>query len=203
MIVNKKVFLQLVQEEVHRQEKKMALLNRAKELEQEIKDLDNSSPILKEFVSSPVQSQQGNMYDTGNMSLGQSSQGNMYDTGNMGPGQNQQLPSMMDNGNYDLQQVDGAQQGEDESESIFDAKPGETVIFNFQDVTIKLQRQLDDLFKVVDAAESQKLNDGDYVKIQGNDQLKKGRKFNFNIYRVAGVKYQSNPLAGWKVIKNR
>ena len=170
MIIKKRVFLQLVQEEVQRQNKKQELLNRMQELENQISELDNSSPILKEFVESQT-----------------------YNA----------TPSMMDTGNYNLQQIDGAQQGETENESIFDARPGETVIFNFQDVTIKLQRQLDDLFKVVDAAESKKLNDGDYVKIQGNDILKRGRKFTFNIYRVAGVRYESNPLVGWKVIKNK
>jgi len=174
MILKKSVFLQLVQEEVERQDKKQALLKRMQELENQISDLDNSSPILKEFVNTQSYTQPQT-----------------------------QMPSMMDTGNYNLQQVDGAQQGEEENESIFDARPGETVIFNFQDVTIKVQRQLDDLFKVVDAAESKKLNDGDYIKIQGNDQLKRGRKFTFNIYRVAGVKYESNPLVGWKVIKNK
>jgi len=89
----------------------------------------------------------------------------------------------------------------EKQESIFDAKPGETVIFNFQDVTIKVQRQLDDLFKVTDASESKKLKDGDYIKIQGNDTLANGKKFKFVILRQA-LNYESNPLISWKVIKN-
>ena len=89
----------------------------------------------------------------------------------------------------------------EKQESIFDAKPGETVIFNFQDVTIKVQRQLDDLFKVTDASESKKLKDGDYVKIQGNDTLANGKKFKFIILRQA-LNYETNPLMSWKVIKN-
>ena len=89
----------------------------------------------------------------------------------------------------------------EKQESIFDAKPGETVIFNFQDVTIKVQRQLDDLFKVTDASESKKLKDGDYIKIQGNDTLASGKKFKFVILRQA-LNYESNPLQSWKVIKN-
>ena len=96
----------------------------------------------------------------------------------------------------------GAPVKEEKSESIFDAKPGETVLFNFQDVTIKMQRQLDDLFKITDAMESKKLKDGDYIKIQGNDILQKGRKFKFVILRKA-IDYESNPLLSWKVIKNR
>lgn len=91
---------------------------------------------------------------------------------------------------------------QEKSESIFDSKPGETVIFNFDgDVTIKLQRQLDDLFKVTDASESKKLKDGDYVKIQGNDTLAVGKSFKFQILRVA-LPYQSNPINSWKIIKN-
>lgn len=101
------------------------------------------------------------------------------------------------------QPVDQSTGDDSESESIFDTRPGETVIFNFQDVTIKVQRQLDDLFKVVDARESKKLKDGDLIHIQGNDILKRGRKFTFDIYRIAGVRYESNPLVSWKVIKNK
>lgn len=94
-----------------------------------------------------------------------------------------------------------AEKPAEKQESIFDAKPGETIIFNFQDVTIKVQRQLDDLFKVTDASESKKLKDGDYIKIQGNDTLASGKKFKFVILRQA-LNYESNPLASWKVIKN-
>lgn len=89
----------------------------------------------------------------------------------------------------------------EKQESIFDAKPGETVVFNFQDVTIKVQRQLDDLFRVVDASESKKLKDGDYIKIQGNDTLANGKKFKFIILRQA-LNYESNPLISWKIVKN-
>jgi predicted component of viral defense system (DUF524 family) len=91
---------------------------------------------------------------------------------------------------------------EEKSESIFDSKPGETVILNFEGVTLKIERQLDDLFKVVDAAESKKLKDGDYVKIQGNDTLEAGKNFKFIIYREAPLKYETNPLNSWKIIKN-
>lgn len=95
-----------------------------------------------------------------------------------------------------------APESNEPSESIFDAKPGETIIFNFQDVTIKVQRQLDDLFKVTDAAESKKLKDGDYVQIKGNDTLANGKSFKFDVLRATGVNYQSNPLTSWKIIKN-
>jgi hypothetical protein len=97
---------------------------------------------------------------------------------------------------------ESAEVEETPSESIFDSKPGETVILNFEGVTLKIKRQLDDLFKVVDAAESKKLKDGDYVKIQGNDTLDAGRSFNFIIYRQTPLNYETNPLNSWKIIKN-
>ncbi len=89
-----------------------------------------------------------------------------------------------------------------EKESIFDSKPGETVILNFDGVTIKIERQLDDLFKVVDAAESQKIDDGDYIKIQGEDSLEKGKTYKFSIYRKTNLPYETNELQSWKIIKN-
>tara|TARA_B100000900_G_C20589452_1_gene721036 strand:+ start:1967 stop:2314 length:348 start_codon:yes stop_codon:yes gene_type:complete len=88
------------------------------------------------------------------------------------------------------------------SDSIFDIKPGQTVILNFEGVTLKMERQLDDLFKIVDAAESEKLKDGDYIKVQGNDNLDSGKSFKFVIYRETPLKYETNPLESWKVIKN-
>lgn len=88
------------------------------------------------------------------------------------------------------------------SESIFDSKPGETVILNFEGVTLKLQRQLDDLFRVADASESKKLKDGDYVKIQGNDTLEHGKEYTFLIYRQTELDYETNPLESWKIVKN-
>ncbi len=102
-------------------------------------------------------------------------------------------------GNY----VSSDNKKSDKVESIFDTRPNETIILNFQDVNIKIQRQLDDMFKVVDASESKKVKNGDYIKVQGNDILQQGRAFKFVIYRDAGVVYQSNPLQSWKIIKNR
>ena len=87
-------------------------------------------------------------------------------------------------------------------ESIFDAKPGETLILNFEGITIKVKRQLDDLFKVTDAADSAKLEDGDYIRAQGNDVLENGRKFKFSILRKIPVDYETRPLSSWKIIKN-
>ena len=87
-------------------------------------------------------------------------------------------------------------------ESIFDARPVNIIIFNFQGATIKVKRQIDDIFKVTDASESAKLKEGDYIQIQGNDILSKGRTFTFNIFRMTGLKYQSNQLESWRIVKN-
>ncbi len=87
-------------------------------------------------------------------------------------------------------------------ESIYDAKPGNTLIIDFENVTIKLQRVYDDLFKVIDAAESKQLKNNDYIKIEGNDILEQGKKFTFKIFREANVKYESNPIKGWRIIKS-
>lgn len=90
----------------------------------------------------------------------------------------------------------------EDTPSIFDAKPGEIIILNFKGNTIKIQRQLDDLFKIVDAAESKKLKEGDYIKIQGNDSLVPGKEFKFAILRKTDFDYQTNALQSWKIISN-
>lgn len=91
---------------------------------------------------------------------------------------------------------------EKKAESIYDAKPGNTLIIDFENVTVKLQRVYDDLFKVIDAAESKQLKNNDYIKIEGNDILEQGKKFTFKIFREANIKYESNPIKGWRIIKS-
>ena len=91
---------------------------------------------------------------------------------------------------------------EEVKESIFDSKPGETVVLNFEGVTLKLKRQLDDLFKVVDATESAKLKEGDYIKVQGDDILKNGKSYTFSVIRQIDPAYKTNPLVDWRIIKN-
>ena len=88
------------------------------------------------------------------------------------------------------------------TESIYDAKPGNTLIIDFENVTIKLQRVYDDLFKVIDAAESKQLKNNDYIKVEGNDLLEQGKKFTFKIFREANIKYESNPIEDWRIIKS-
>jgi hypothetical protein len=111
---------------------------------------------------------------------------------------NQELKQLNENEDFEVSPKEEVE----EKESIFDSKPGETVILNFDGVTIKIERQLDDLFKVVDAAESQKIEEGDYVKIQGDDSLDKGKTFKFSIYRKTNLPYETNELQSWKIIKN-
>lgn len=162
--INRSELNSLIQEEVLKQEKKLALENKKAKIINKIKSLNEDD-------------------------FGQNTASELNATVAT---QNTPAPAPVPNsGNAE----------KEKQESIFDAKPGETVIFNFQDVTIKVQRQLDDLFKVTDASESQKLKDGDYVKIQGNDTLANGKKFKFIILREA-LKYETNALQSWKVIKN-
>jgi hypothetical protein len=87
-----------------------------------------------------------------------------------------------------------------DSQSIYDVakNPGSTIILNFEGVTIKLQRQFEDLFKVVDAENSGKLEEGDYVKLKGNDTLEEGKVIEFEVYRRTELKYKTNPLQSWK-----
>ena len=102
-----------------------------------------------------------------------------------------------------MEQPQSQQQGKpNKVESIFDARPNETVILNFDGVTIKVKRQLDDLFKIVDAAESSKLEEGDYIRIKGNDVLQPGAQFKFSVLREIPAKYETKALKSWKIIKN-
>ncbi len=95
---------------------------------------------------------------------------------------------------------------ETEKESIYASKPGQTVILNFQDRTIKVVRQVDDLFKVVDAEQSHALEDGDLVKItvkKGEHVWQKGKEYDFKFMnRLLGKIYHSNPLLSWEFIRN-
>lgn len=101
-----------------------------------------------------------------------------------------------------LDNIPGETQPDTKKESIYDAKPGNTLIIDFENVTIKLQRVYDDLFKVIDAAESKQLKNNDYIKIEGNDILEQGKKFTFKIFREANIKYESNPIRDWRIIKS-
>lgn len=157
MKITKSEINKLVFESVSKQNTKLKLENRAKEIKEEL-------GLLNEFVDAPA-------------SVGTSAK--MYDTGtSISPAE------------------------DEKKESILDARPGEIIVFNFQDVTIKAQKQYGDLFQITDATESQRLQDGDYIKIQGNDILQKGRKFKFIILREA-KRYETNPLISWRVIKNK
>lgn len=160
----------LVQAEVLRQEKKLALEQKKAKLMESLIKLDEDIMAGGSSVNSPV--------------LGNVTQTTPPPTGGPAP-----TPAE-------------APEKTKETESIFDAKPGETIIFNFQDVTLKVQRLFNDLFMITDAATSKKLKDGDVVQIKGNDTLESGKSFKFDVLRPTEVNYQSNPLVNWKIIKN-
>ena len=106
------------------------------------------------------------------------------------------------NENETMPSADVETQESKDKESIYDAKPGNTLIIDFENVTIKLQRVYDDLFKVIDAAESKQLKNNDYIKVEGNDILDQGKKLTFKIFREANIKYESNPIKDWRIIKS-
>jgi hypothetical protein len=62
------------------------------------------------------------------------------------------------------------------------------------------------MWKVEDAANSTRLKKGDYLEIEGNDNLEQGNTFVFSIYRPTengdslkpiGIKYETSPLTSW------
>tara|TARA_B110000503_G_scaffold109460_1_gene163807 strand:- start:452 stop:880 length:429 start_codon:yes stop_codon:yes gene_type:complete len=87
------------------------------------------------------------------------------------------------------------------SETIFDAKPGEILILNFEGRTLKLRRVWDALFLVTDGFESTHLNTGDYVELQGNPDLTPGREYTFKVYKPTRD-VESSALQSWKIAKN-
>lgn len=103
------------------------------------------------------------------------------------------------------------------NETIFHTKPGNVISLSFQDVKgLKLRRQKkvttgmadnDLLWRVEDPSTSQRLKRGDFLEIEGNDNLEKGNKFLFIIHRPTeddpnalkpiGLKYETSPLMSW------
>lgn len=103
------------------------------------------------------------------------------------------------------------------NETIFHTKPGNVISLSFQDVKgLKLRRQKrttpgmidnDLLWRVEDPSTSVRLKRGDYLEIEGNDNLEKGNKFLFIIHRPTeedpqalkpiGLKYETSPLISW------
>ncbi len=92
-------------------------------------------------------------------------------------------------------------QTSESSETIFDTKPGEILILNFEGRTLKLRRVWDALFLVSDGFESTHLNTGDYVELQGNPDLTVGREYTFKVYKPTR-NVESSALQSWKIAKN-
>lgn len=108
------------------------------------------------------------------------------------------------------------EQKEGKSENIFKTKPGNSISLSFEDVEgIKLRRQKretegmvndDFMWEVIDAKNSVHLKDGDYLKLEGNDNLRVGNNLTFKIYRVVngelkptGVTYKTNKITSWLI----
>lgn len=106
------------------------------------------------------------------------------------------------------------EQREGKSENIFKTKPGNSISLSFEDVDgIKLRRQKretegmvndDFMWEVIDAKNSVHLKDGDYLKLEGNDNLRVGNSLTFKIFRViegqlkpTNITYKTNKLTSW------
>lgn len=151
------------------------LEKRAAEIKQELESLKSKGGIISEFLKNDVMNNEP-----------------IYNSTQITP----QTPN--------TQSVFQSQSGgSDKQESVFDCRPGDIIILSFRDVSIKLKKQMDDLFKVIDGTQSEKLNDGDLIKITGDGNLKVGQKYLFQVLRPTESPYESNELAGWKIMKNR
>ena len=92
-----------------------------------------------------------------------------------------------------------------EPESIYDSKPGQGLVLNFQDVTIKVSRQHDNIFKVTDSTQSKVLQDNDLIQVvidKGEHKWEKGKEYTFKLLnRLEGKVYHTNPLMSWEHVK--
>lgn len=103
-------------------------------------------------------------------------------------------------------------------ETIFHTKPGNVISLTFEDLKgLKLRRQKrgtpgmvdnDLIWKVEDPSTSIRLKKGDFLEIEGNDNLEQGNKFLFIIHRPGegeedkvlkpiGLKYETTSLVSW------
>lgn len=96
---------------------------------------------------------------------------------------------------------------EEDTMSFYKSKPGQTLILNFEGLTLKLARQTDDVFKVINASQSQQLEDGDIIQVglpqghKGEHVWRKGSEYQFKfISRNIGKIYQTNKLKSWEVV---
>jgi len=92
-----------------------------------------------------------------------------------------------------------------QEESIFSCNFGEILMLHFNgNITIKLQRQLGDFFKVIEADDSQQLKRDDFLQVKGqNSKLSVNKSLTFPIIRDTGLTYQSRELKSWEIIKNK
>ena len=179
MIVKKNDLISLIQEEVKKQDKRQLLNVRIQELQEAINNINENSVLLKELVGTGV---------------------DLSGKDNIGS-----YPSYSPPGTPEQQLAKSGNKKEIEPESIYSSKPGQGLVLNFQDTTIKVARQHDNIFKVTDATQSKVLKDGDLIQLiieKGEHKWEVGRKYRFKfLNRQEGKAYDSNALMSWEHVK--
>lgn len=80
------------------------------------------------------------------------------------------------------------------AKSLRDYSIGDNVVIKFRDVQIILKKESSDLYKVVSSGNSQKLKNGDYLKLNDpNSRLEIGEKIGFTVIRPA-LNYMTDPI---------
>jgi hypothetical protein len=182
MKLNKKELLDLIQEEVKRQQKKLIIDKKIQALQEQISKIENNSPLLKEILAE----------DAGLTNVS----ANLNDTGAQQPGADFKTsqPSTF----YDEPKAGKAEK----TFSLYTLRQGQFAILNFQgDTTIKLEKKHNpDIFQVVGADSSAQVKEGDNLRLLGNGLLKTGGTYKFDFTNAAKT-YQTPALQSWEHVK--
>lgn len=80
------------------------------------------------------------------------------------------------------------------AKSLRDYSIGDNIIIKFRDIQLMLKKESADLYKVVNNGNSQKLKNGDFLKLNDpNSRLEIGEKIGFTVIRPA-LNYTSDPI---------
>ena len=80
------------------------------------------------------------------------------------------------------------------AKSLRDYSIGDNVAIKFRDIQLILKKESAELYKVVSSGNSQKLKNGDYLKLNDpNSTLEIGEKIGFTVIRTA-LNYNSDPI---------
>lgn len=103
---------------------------------------------------------------------------------------------------------DVQQDADDDTMSFYEVKPGQALLLNFEGLTLKLSRQSDDVFKVMDGSQSKQLQDNDLIQVSlpqghtGEHVWRKGSEYDFKfLTRNVGQRYHTNKLKSWEIVR--